>query len=291
MAKRAVRKIAGLTAYYAAFCLSFCFITASALASGVTLKGPLVQGGLVLAHAPQAHKVTFEGEALPLTGQGFFVFGLGRDHGESAHLTLIYKNGTTENLALSIKKRDYDIERVDGLAPQYVEPPPETLDRIRREAKQKSAARPVASLSTDFREDFIWPVEGPISGVYGSQRVYNGKESTPHYGVDIAVPTGTIVHAPQGGIVTLAEPDFYFEGGVIFIDHGHGLISVLMHLSRVDVKAGQKISKGEAIAATGASGRASGPHLDWRMYWREARVDPELLVPPMPASVNAGARP
>lgn len=272
-------------------CLSLILSAALSWASGVTLKGQLTQGGLVVAHAPEVRQVTFEGEALPLTGDGFFVFGLGRDHGESAALTLNYKNGTTENLTLSIKKRDYDIERVDGLAPQYVEPPPETLDRIRRESTQKSAARPIASSETDFREDFIWPVEGPISGVYGSQRIYNGKESTPHYGVDVAVPTGTIVHAPQGGIVTLAESDFYFEGGVIFIDHGHGLISVLMHLSHVDVKVGQRIAKGEAIAATGASGRASGPHLDWRMYWRDARIDPELLVPPMPATASKTARP
>ena len=129
---------------------------------------------------------------------------------------------------------------------------------------------------------FVWPAEGPISGVYGSQRFYNGEPRRPHFGVDVAVPTGTIVRAPAAGVVTLAEPDLYFSGGTVILDHGYRLSSSFLHMSEVAVQVGDELQPGDIIGAVGSTGRATGPHLDWRMNWREQRIDPQLLAPPMP---------
>ena len=162
----------------------------------------------------------------------------------------------------------------------------EQLDRIAREralvgsAKARVIERP--DLLRDTLAGFTWPAQGPISGVYGSQRVYNGTPRSPHYGVDVAVPTGTPVTAPAPGVVTLAEPDLFYSGGTIILDHGYNLSSSFLHLSAVSVKVGQVIETGDVIGEVGATGRATGPHLDWRMSWRRERIDPQLLVPAMP---------
>jgi murein DD-endopeptidase MepM/ murein hydrolase activator NlpD len=129
---------------------------------------------------------------------------------------------------------------------------------------------------------FVWPAQGPISGVYGSQRFYNGEPRNPHYGVDVAVPKGTPVHAPAAGVVTLAEPDLYFSGGTVILDHGYRLSSTFLHMSEVSVQVGDELQAGDLIGAVGSTGRATGPHLDWRMNWRQQRIDPQLLAPPMP---------
>ncbi|MFP4004463.1 MAG: M23 family metallopeptidase, partial [Alphaproteobacteria bacterium] len=196
---------------------------------------------------------------------------------------------------LKPEKRDYEIQRIDGLPDKYVTPrSPETIERIKREVKLKAAARPTDTQATWYAGEFVWPAKGRISGVYGSQRILNGKPKRPHYGVDVAAPAGTPVVAPAPGIVRLAEKDMYFEGGLIFLDHGHGVISVLMHLSDVFVKAGDEVKQGQKVAAIGSTGRSTGAHLDWRMYWREAHVDPTLMVGPMetkedPAKATGGA--
>jgi murein DD-endopeptidase MepM/ murein hydrolase activator NlpD len=168
------------------------------------------------------------------------------------------------------------------LPPDKVTPPSSLLDRIRRENAWVDEARRRDIPQTYFLSGFAWPVTGRISGVYGSQRILNGEPRQPHYGVDIAAPVGTPVRAPADGVVTLAEPNLYYTGVTLIIDHGYRLSSTLMHLSRLHVKVGQQVRKGEVVAAVGASGRVTGPHLDWRMNWREARIDPALLVPPMP---------
>jgi murein DD-endopeptidase MepM/ murein hydrolase activator NlpD len=269
-------------------CIAISFGMSGAVSGAERTDGELssVQGGLIILQRPGAVRVSLDGRPVPIARDGTFIIGFGRDFPPSARLEILTKDNATENLLISVKKRDYDVQYVNGLSERFVEPPQDTLERIRREAEIKAQARPMATDLTAYAQGFIWPLLGPVSGVYGSQRVYNGKPGTPHYGVDVAMPAGTPVRAPAGGIVTLAEDDFYFEGGVIFIDHGHGLISVLMHLSSVDVAAGQKIAKGEVVGKVGASGRATGAHLDWRIWWRDQRIDPQLLVPPMEEAIK-----
>jgi murein DD-endopeptidase MepM/ murein hydrolase activator NlpD len=186
--------------------------------------------------------------------------------------------GGEETLSLDVAPREYDIERVDGLPPRTVTPDPEALERIREEAALVSNARARRDARTDYADGFAWPAGGRISGVYGSQRVLNGEPRRPHYGLDIAAPTGSPVYAPADGVVTMVHPDMYFSGGTIVLDHGQGLSSSFLHLSRTLVEAGQTVRQGDLIAEIGATGRASGPHLDWRMNWLNRRVDPQLLV-------------
>ncbi len=152
------------------------------------------------------------------------------------------------------------------------------LSRIRKEAEQVREARVPDTDQEDFFNGFGWPVKGRISGVYGSQRVYNGKPGRPHYGLDIAVPTGTPVAAPADGIVRLVDSDLYYSGGTIIIDHGHGLFSSFLHLSKVSVKGGTTIKRGQIIGEVGATGRVTGAHLDWRYNWFDKRLDPALLT-------------
>ncbi|MCP5432263.1 MAG: M23 family metallopeptidase [Alphaproteobacteria bacterium] len=246
------------------------------------LRGELVQGGLIRGAAPVGSKVRIDGYELPVTIDGHFVFGFDRDYQGTAHLEVTAADGKVETRELEVKPRAFAIQRIDGLPPEKVTPlAPEVLARIAHERAEKDAARPAASELSDFTEPFIWPLKGPITGVYGSQRVLNGEAKQPHYGVDVAAPVGTPVVAPAGGVVTLAEPDMYYEGGLLFIDHGHGLISAFMHLSSIEVKVGDRVKQGDVIAAVGATGRVTGAHLDWRMYWRAAHIDPALLVPAM----------
>lgn len=254
----------------------------AAQAAEVTLKGAFVQGGLVFGQTTPGARATLDGRPLRLTDDGRFVFGFGRDAPKTATLAVTAPDGSIETRALTIARREYDIQRIDGIAETYVTPPEAVLARIRADAEAAAAARALDRPETDFDTGFIWPVEGRISGVYGSQRILNGKPRQPHYGVDIAGPIGTPVKAPADGVVTLAHPDMYFSGATLIIDHGHGLSSTFLHLERIEVEVGQRVRQGEVVARLGASGRVTGPHLDWRMNWREERIDPALLVPPMP---------
>ena len=193
-------------------------------------------------------------------------------------------------LTVSVAQREYRVSRIEGVPQRTVTPPKEQLERIRREralvanAKARHIERPDWLMQVDG--GFRWPVTGRISGVYGSQRVYNGTPGNPHYGVDVAVPTGTPVHAPAAGRVTLAEPDLFYSGGTVILDHGYGLSSSFLHMSEIHVNVGDELRPGDPIGAVGATGRATGPHLDWRMSWRDRRVDPQRLVPPMGAAVG-----
>ena len=171
---------------------------------------------------------------------------------------------------------------MDGVPQNTVTPPPELTERIRREANMVAVARKRRDLRNDWASGFIWPAQGRLSGFYGSQRVLNGVPKRPHYGLDVAAPEGTPVIAPAAGVVTLAEADLFYSGGTIIIDHGHGLSSSFLHMSAVTVSSGQRVEQGDTIGAIGASGRASGPHLDWRMNWLNQRIDPQFLVPAMP---------
>ena len=172
------------------------------------------------------------------------------------------------------------MQRIDGLPPQKVTPDASVLPRIQAEANAIRKARSVLDARVDYRSGFHWPVLGPISGVYGSQRVLNGQPRRPHYGVDIAAPVGTPVAAPAPGKVTYINSDMYFSGGTLVLDHGHGLSSSFLHLNELLVELGQTVDQGEIIATVGATGRVTGPHLDWRMSWQGAYIDPQLLLAP-----------
>jgi murein DD-endopeptidase MepM/ murein hydrolase activator NlpD len=188
--------------------------------------------------------------------------------------------------AITVEQREYDIQRIDGIPPRFVSPPEETLARIRAEGRVKAAAYTSRDPAPGFASGFVMPAEGRISGVYGSQRYYNGEPRRPHYGLDIAAPTGTEVRAPADGVVTLADADMYYEGGLIFIDHGQGFTSGFLHMSAVSVAVGDRVAQGDVIGEVGAGGRSTGAHLDWRIKWHNRYIDPALTLELQPASLR-----
>ena len=254
--------------------------------AGLQMDGQFVQGGLVVAQGEGISQVWQDGKSLRVGENGVFLIGFGRDAAASSELKISYADGRSETRTLAVAPREYRIQRIDGLPPGKVSPrKPEVLARIREDAAAARKARARDDARQDFSGGFIWPVTGPISGVYGSQRVLNGKPRRPHFGVDIARPTGTPVVAPADGVITLAVPDMFFSGGTLIIDHGHKLSSSFLHLSKLLVRDGQVVKQGEVVGEVGATGRVTGAHLDWRMNLREHRIDPQLLVPPMPQTV------
>ncbi len=246
----------------------------------VELEGEIVQGGLVFGSAPPGSRVMLDEKELMVSSEGKFVLGFGRDDNATRMLRVALPDGESWETPLTPESREFDIQHIDGLPPEQVTPPPEVLKRIRDEARLARNARERRDARTEWLDGWIWPVSGPITGVYGSQRILNGEPRNPHWGLDIAAPTGTPVKAPAGGIVSLTHPDMYFSGGTIFIDHGHGLVSAFLHLSKILVEDGQRVEQGEIIGEVGATGRATGPHLDWRINIGDVRVDPYLLLPP-----------
>ncbi|WP_254055050.1 M23 family metallopeptidase [Kiloniella sp. EL199] len=247
-----------------------------------SIQGEFIQGGIIIGKVPSGTKVFLNTEVLKVSEQGDFVFGFGRDTEGSVELSVHEPNGDIHVENYKIKKRDYAIQRIEGVAQKYVLPPKEVSDRISRDAAIVAKARTSNFDEPMYAKGFIWPAKGRISGVYGSQRVFNGVPKRPHYGVDVAAPVGTPVVAPAPGIVTLAEPDLYYSGGTIILDHGHGLSSTFLHMDSVSVKVGDFLAQGGLLGTVGATGRVTGPHLDWRMNWFKERVDPETLVGPMP---------
>ena len=256
-------------------------VAASSLEPNLTITGHLQQGGLVIGQVSEGASVQYQEKLLPITAGGQFVIGLDRDAPERFLLALIV-DGKQQQHEFIVIPRDYAIQRIEGVAKQYVSPDPVQVKRSRKEAALVRAARKLQRDQQDFLNGFIWPAKGPITGVFGSQRVYNGEPRRPHYGLDVAGPVGTPVIAPAAGLVTLAEPDLFISGGTLIIDHGHGLSSTFLHLSKLLVKSGDNVEQGDAIAEIGATGRVTGPHLDWRMNWTNGdtsvRIDPELLV-------------
>ncbi len=242
------------------------------------IRGEWQQGGILFGHVEPLHGVVINGSAVKVSNQGDFVFGLGRSAAKETSITVTDEQGVSRTLVFPVKQREYKIQRVEGVKKKHVTPPKSFSDRIAREAVLVKAARTLSDNRDDFLQSFQWPLVGPITGVYGSQRVYNGVPKFPHYGIDIAAPTGTRVRAPAAGLVTLAEPDLFYSGGTLIMDHGHGLSSTFIHLSKVLVKVGQSVQQGQDVAEVGATGRATGPHLDWRMNWFKVRVDPGLLM-------------
>ena len=264
----------GLCAQAAAFC-------AAASGAPYTLRGEFQQGAVVFGHAAPGSSVVLDGRKLLLTPAGDFVFGFDRDAGPDAELRVTPPGAAELVKHYAVRQVSWSVQRIEGLPPKLVNPPPETEQRIATEAKLIAAAHQRDSAIDDFTQSFVWPASGRVSGIFGSQRILNGVPKQPHYGVDVAVPTGTPVHAPAGGIIALAEPDLYFTGGTLIVDHGHGLSSVVVHLSKLLVKPGQRVERGQVIALSGMTGRATGPHVHWGEYWFGAHVDAQRLVPPM----------
>jgi murein DD-endopeptidase MepM/ murein hydrolase activator NlpD len=256
--------------------------TARAETGSLDLDGTLSQGGMVVGRVAPGTAVSLNSRTLRVGTDGVFVFGFGRDAPAEAILSLTHADGQTEDHVLAIARREYDVQRVDGLPDKLVTPPEDVLVRIRAEAAAVRGARAHDTPEAHFAAGFHWPAKGRISGVYGSQRILNGEPRRPHFGVDVAGPIGTPVVAPAAGTVTLAEPDLYYSGGTLIIDHGHGVSSTFLHLDRIDVAVGTVLVPGQPVGAIGETGRASGPHLDWRMNWFDQRLDPALLVGPMP---------
>jgi len=246
------------------------------------------QGGLIWGKVAPGSEVTLDGQELDVLADGTTFLGFGRDATKTAELSVIPGGEGAASCVevLQVARREYRIQKVEGVPARTVHPPQEQLDRIRREAALVRSARAERIARPDFIQvliaGLIWPIEGPISGVYGTQRYYNGDPGRPHYGEDVAAPIGGVVHSPGPGIVTLAEPDLFYSGGTIVVDHGYSLSSSFLHLSKVLVKVGDELKTGDIIGEVGSTGRATGPHLDWRMNWRKARIDPQLLAPPMP---------
>ena len=258
--------------------VSALIVSTSFSAMALELKGHLTQGGLVTGQLDNAKSVSLNGKSLKLTDNGLFVFGFGRDAKPVHTLSWVDKTGKGHSQDLVITLRDYDIDKITGVAKKYVSPPKGVSERISREAIAVRKARAVNSDLEYFLQPVLRPAKGRISGVYGSQRYFNGEPRRPHFGLDIANKTGSPVYAPISGTVVFAEPDLYYSGGTLILDHGHGVTSTYIHLSKLDVKVGQKIEQGTKVAEIGATGRVTGPHLDWRFNWQGERLDPALLM-------------
>ncbi len=254
-------------------------------ALALELDGEAIQGGLIFGLTQPGNQVFLGETEVMVSGEGKFLIGFGRD--ETGEYLLRVNGGQDggEVVTLNVIPREYNIEKVDGLPPKTVTPDPAAAKRIAEEGAMVSSARSRRDSRTDYAQGFAWPAQGRISGVYGSQRILNGEPRRPHFGLDIAAPAGSPVYAPAAGIVTLNHPDMYFSGGTLILDHGQGLSSTFLHLSKILVEAGTTVQQGDLIAEIGSTGRASGPHLDWRMNWLNRRVDPQLLMKGAPQQI------
>ncbi len=249
----------------------------------VVFPSSVQQGALVIGRVPPGARVRHGERVLRATPYGSVVFGVGRDVTGPELVVVELDGGRTQTVAIQVTPRDWPLEQVRGVPPGTVDPPPAIAERIRREQAQVTAARTRDDDRADFAQPFIWPVKGRISGRFGNARVYTSTDGrrqagSGHSGMDIAAPTGTPVLAPAAGVVTFAAPGLYLTGGTLLLDHGHGVSSNFLHLSRIDVAVGDRVLQGQPIAAVGATGRATGPHLHWGMNWFDVRVDPLLVL-------------
>ena len=247
---------------------------------GLTLTGRFVQGGHALGRTWPRALIFVDGESLTAaSAEGAFIVGFDRDAAGSVQIEARL-GGRTARRTLDIARGQFPSTSVNGLPPSTVEPSdPELLARIQREIVVKTEGFASRIDADHFRDGFDWPLEAfRVSSRWGSQRILNGTPARPHYGIDLAVPQGTVIRAPAAGRVTFAQSGLHFEGGLVLIDHGQGLITAYLHQSRLDVVAGQDVRRGEPVGRVGMTGRATGPHLCWRMKWRDRNLDPSLLV-------------
>jgi len=246
----------------------------------LTLSGKVVQSGFALGRtAPRAMLLVNDKPVGEATAEGLFVIGFDRDEPAQTKLTVQTPKGSVDHV-FQVAPTDYDVQIIDGLPQDQVTPTdPALLVRIGEEAKRKAVGFASDIDAAGFRDGFALPVQSyRLSGRFGGQRILNGVPERPHYGSDLAAPIGTPVSAPADGLISFAETGLHYEGALILIDHGQGLVSAYLHLSRVDVQAGQKVTRGQPIGLVGKEGRATGPHLCWRMKWRGRNMDPLLMV-------------
>ena len=248
----------------------------------VALEEHVTPGGLVIGEAPRGSKVSVDGRAIRLGDDGRFVFGVGRDAEGEVQVVIESPGGDAITRTVAIDKRDYEIQRIDGLPARKVEPNKDDQAKIEADWVMLNGAKATDSPLAAFADGAVWPVTGIVSGVFGSQRVLNGKPKSPHRGVDVAAPEGTPVSAMMAGTVTVAADDMYYTGGTVMVDHGHGVQSLYAHLSAVDVEVGRHLAKGERLGRIGATGRATGPHLHLSLYWFRTALDAALVLGPMP---------
>jgi len=256
--------------------LIFLFITTSSFAA--TFEGKFIQGSFILGKTEPGSQIFIDNKKVKVTSEGLFVFGLGRDRKYDVVIT-VNRDGNKQKIVKKVQKRKYNIQRIDGLEEKKVTPPEEVYERIKRENKWIGEAREINSDLTFFTKKFIIPVENAIiTGVYGSQRILNGKPKWPHYGLDFAADEGTKIKAMLDGTVTLVEPDLFYTGGTLIFDHGHGVSTLYMHMEKILVKKGQKVKQGDIIGTVGSTGRATGAHLDVRLNWFQIRLDPATVL-------------
>lgn len=246
----------------------------------IPFQGQAMQGGLVIGRAAPTSQVQVAGKPVRVSNDGLFLVGFGRDAPSEIKVEVISNDGKMI-CNLAVERRKYDIQRIDGLPKRKVTPKAVDVKRIRADNAAIGKVRKLNSAGTDFADGFAWPLKGRISGVFGSQRVLNGKPRRPHNGVDIAAPKGTPIVAPAPGKVVLVHPDMFYTGKSIMIDHGHGLSSVYVHMSEISVKEGQRVAAGDQIGKVGMTGRATGPHLHWGMSLFKTHLDPALLAGPL----------
>ncbi len=252
------------------------FFTTTKL-NAVEFKGKFLQGHFIIGLTDPSAKIIIGKKEVKVSKEGYFVFGIDRDRKFDLVITKI-QDGQKDKITKKILKRKYNIQRIDGLEESKVTPPESVYKRIKEENNKIGEARAINSDLSFFKNQFIMPVEGIISGVYGSQRILNGKPKWPHYGIDIAAKQGTMIRSSGSGIVTMAEDDLYYTGGTIIMDHGHGISTIYSHLENVMVSVGDKINQGDIIGTVGSTGRSTGPHLDFRVNWFQTRLDPLTII-------------
>ena len=241
-------------------------------------KGKFIQGSFILGKTSPESNVIVDKKKVKVSKDGYFAFGLGRDRKNDIIIKII-QNNEIKTIEKKVLKRKYKIQKINGLPKKQVTPPKEVYERIKNDNILIGKARSINSDLDFFKNSFIKPLEKSIiTGVYGSQRILNGKPRRPHYGLDFAAPEGTKIKAMLDGVVTLVKPDLYFTGGTIIFDHGHGISTLYMHMKSVDVKKGQFIKQGEIIGTVGQTGRSTGPHLDIRLNWFDIKLDPESVI-------------
>ena len=244
----------------------------------VEFNGKFIQGHFIIGKTESDTKVLIDKKEVRVSDDGYFVFGISRDRKYDVVINL-NKGDNKQKIVKKVQKRKYNIQKIDGLDEKKVTPPKEVYERIKIENKLIGDAKAIDSNLTFFQNKFIIPVDNAIiSGVYGSQRILNGKPKWPHYGLDFAAEKGTKIKAMLDGIVTLAEPDLYYTGETLIFDHGHGISTLYMHMQKILVKKGQKVKQGDIIGTVGSTGRATGPHLDVRLNWFQTRLDPMTVL-------------
>lgn len=255
-----------------------CVLMLSTTSAHAQLTKQFFQGALIVGKTAPENKVMLNGKAIKVSAKGDYALGFSRDEKNNSELVIISPNGQREKTTLTPLKREYNIQKVEGIAKKIMNPNKKANIRAGEDNKKISAARKVDSDLTAFAQGFVAPIDGIITGVYGSQRYYNGVPKRPHYGLDYAGKKGDPVKSPADGIILMYVPDMFYSGGTMIIDHGHGVSSTFLHLSDSYVKVGDKVNKGQLVAAVGSSGRATGPHLDWRINWFNMKLDPALVL-------------